>query len=332
MKCTECFGCAQNESASRKMGDAGLVPTVERNYKDTVFRMLFKEKKALLSLYNAVNKTNFTNEDDLEITTLENAVYMGMKNDVSCMFAFELNLYEHQSTVNPNIPLRDLLYVAQQLQKLVSEKNLYGSKRVQLPTPRFAVFYNGNTKLPERMEYRLSELFQKQTDKPELELIVTVYNINPGMNEELLGACQLLKEYMLFTTKIRENRKKMDLRLAVDKAVEDCIKEGILAEFLREQRAEVIAMSIFEYDQEKHMRLEKEESYEEGRAEGRTEGRTEGRAEGRAVSIILLLNQKGILSKETEDKIKEETDESKLEKWLLLAAGSDSISEFEAAM
>lgn len=90
-------------------------------------------------------------------------------------------------------------------------------------------------------------------------------------------------------------------------------------------------MSIFEYDQEKHMRLEKEESYEEGRAEGRIEGHTEGRTEGRAVSIILLLKQKGTLSKETEDKIKEETDESKLEKWLLLAAGSDSISEFEAA-
>lgn len=170
------------------------------------------------------------------------------------------------------------------------------------------------------MEYRLSELFQKQTDKPELELIVTVYNINPGMNEELLEACQLLKEYMLFTTKIRENRKKMELRLAVDKAVEDCIQEGILAEFLRVQRAEVIAMSIFEYDQEKHMRLEKEESYEEGRTEGR------------AVSIILLLNKKGILSKETEDKIKSEMDENILEKWLLLAADSDSISEFEAAM
>ena len=125
---------------------------------------------------------------------------------------------------------------------------------------------------------------------------------------------------MLFTTKIRENRKKMELHLAVDKAVEDCIKEGILAEFLREQRAEVIAISIFEYDQEKHMRLEKEESYEEGRTEGR------------AVSIILLLNQKGTISKETEDKIKNETDENRLEKWLLLAAGSNSISEFEATM
>lgn len=158
-----------------------ILPMAERNYKDTVFRMLFREKSALLSLYNAVNKTNFTNVDDLEITTLKNAVYMGMKNDVSCMFAFELSLYEHQSTVNPNIPLRDLFYVAGQLQKLVSEKNLYHSKSIHIPTPRFAVFYNGSTQIPERTEYRLSDLFKKKTDYSELELIVMVYNINLGM-------------------------------------------------------------------------------------------------------------------------------------------------------
>lgn len=265
-----------------------ILPMAERNYKDTVFRMLFREKSALLSLYNAVNKTNFTNVDDLEITTLENAVYMGMKNDVSCMFAFELSLYEHQSTVNPNMPLRDLFYVVGQLQKLVSEKNLYHSKCIHIPTPRFAVFYNGSTQMPERMEYRLSDLFQKKTDYPELELIVTVYNINPGMNEDLLEACHLLKEYMLFTAKIRENRKTMDLRLAVNKAVEDCICNGILADFLKAQRAEVIAMSIFEYDHEKHMRLIKEDGREEGREEGRVEGREEGRREGQERLLTLL--------------------------------------------
>lgn len=248
-----------------------VLPMPGRNYKDTVFRMLFREKSALLSLYNAVNKTNFTNVDDMEITTLENAVYMGMKNDVSCMFAFELSLYEHQSTVNPNMPLRDLFYVAQQLQKLVQNDNLYKSKRLQIPTPRFVVFYNGSTKMPERTEYRLSDLFQKKTEYPELELIVTVYNINPGMNEALLEACRLLKEYMLFTTKIREYRKITDLHTAVNQAVEECIREGILAEFLQKQRAEVVAMSIFEYDQEKHMKFIKEEGREEGREYGREE-------------------------------------------------------------
>ena len=248
------------------------LPDVKRNYKDTVFRMLFRKKTALLSLYNAVNKTNFTNVEDMEITTLENAVYLGMKNDVSCVFSFELCIYEHQSTVNPNMPLRDLIYVAQQLQKLIPQNKLYGRKPAKIPTPRFVVFYNGTAPIPECMEYRLSDLFEKPMENPELELTVTVYNINPGMNEGLLEACKLLKEYVQFTEKIRENRKTMELKSAVNKAVDDCIREHILEDFLREQRAEVIAMSIYEYDQEMHMQVVKEESWEDGLAEGLVTG------------------------------------------------------------
>ncbi len=166
----------------------------------------------------------------------------------------------------------------------------------------------------------IRDLFQKQMDNPELELIVTVYNINPGMNEALLEACQMLKEYMLFTTKIRENQKVMELRDAVNKAVEDCIHEGILSEFLEAQRAEVVAMSIFEYDAEKHIRLEKEESYEEGKAEGKAE------------SILILLYKKGDLPKETENRILAEKDDAVLDRWLILAAASDCIANFEREM
>lgn len=173
------------------------------------------------------------------------------------------------------MPLRNLFYVTQQLQKIVSEDNLYSTKAIKIPTPRFVVFYNGATTIPERMEYRLSDLFQKPLEHPELELNVTVFNINPGMNEALLEACQLLKEYVQFTTKIREHRKTMDIKTAVNTAVDVCIREGILAEFLTEQRAEVIAMSIFEYNQEKHMKVLKEESWEDGHTEGRAEGRAE---------------------------------------------------------
>ena len=320
MEYTKYFDTTPEKTVGEKTAVRYANVSAQRNFKDTVFRMLFREKTALLSLYNAVNETNFTNVDELEIATLDNAVYMGMKNDVSCVFAFELSLYEHQSTVNPNMPLRDLFYVAQQLQKIISEKNLYSSRKIQIPTPRFAVFYNGSTAMPERLEYRLSDLFQKQVDKPELELIVTVYNINPGMNEALLEACQMLKEYMLFTIKIRENQKVMELRDAVNKAVEDCIREGILSEFLKEQRAEVVAMSIFEYDAEKHIRLEKEESYEEGKAEGKAE------------SILILLYKKGDLPKETENRILAEKDDAVLDRWLILAAASDCIANFEREM
>lgn len=324
MEYTKYFDTTPEKTVGEKTAVRYANVSAQRNFKDTVFRMLFREKTALLSLYNAVNETNFTNVDELEIATLDNAVYMGMKNDVSCVFAFELSLYEHQSTVNPNMPLRDLFYVAQQLQKIISEKNLYSSRKIQIPTPRFAVFYNGSTAMPERLEYRLSDLFQKQVEKPELELIVTVYNINPGMNEALLEACQMLKEYMLFTIKIRENQKVMELRDAVNKAVEDCIREGILSEFLEEQRAEVVAMSIFEYDAEKHIRLEKEESYGEGKAEGKTEGKAE--------SILILLYKKGDLPKETENRILAEKDDAVLDRWLILAAASDCIANFEREM
>lgn len=287
---TDDFNEAQKYLAEQGFITDNELPNVQRNYKDTVFRMIFRRKMALLSLYNAVNRTHFTNVEDLEIATLENAVYLGMKNDVSCVFDFELSLFEHQSTINPNMPLRDLFYVAKQLQKLVPEDALYSSKAVKIPTPRFIVFYNGTANIPERMEYRLSDLFQKMTEHPELELSVTVYNINPGMNEEIIEACQLLKEYVQFTTKIRENHKIMNLKTAVNKAVDDCIREGILVEFLKGQRAEVIAMSIFEYNQEKHMEVIRKEGWEDGHTEGLAEGlaagRTEGRAEGRTETLL----------------------------------------------
>lgn len=155
---------------------------VHRNYKDTMFRMIFREKKNLLSLYNALNKTMYTDVENLEITTLENAVYMNYKNDISFVFDFELILYEHQSTVNPNMPLRDLLYVSRVIQNRIREENLYGSKQIQIPTPRFVIFYNGMDTQPEQQVLKLSDAYEKKQDKTELELSVTVYNINLGYN------------------------------------------------------------------------------------------------------------------------------------------------------
>ena len=123
---------------------------VKRNHKDSVFRMLYLDEKELLNLYNAVNGTNYTDVENLEINTLQNAIYMNMKNDVSFLFNFQVNLYEHQSTVNPNMPLRDLIYVSKLLQKMVRDCDLYGSSLVKIPAPRFVVFYNGTEKQPER--------------------------------------------------------------------------------------------------------------------------------------------------------------------------------------
>ena len=237
---------------------------VQHNYKDTIFRMLFKDKENLLSLYNALNKTAYTDVSGLEITTLENAVYMNYKNDVSFVFDFELMLYEHQSTVNPNMPLRDLLYVTSILQKRVSAENLYGSRQIKIPNPRFVVFYNGTDHHPERQTLKLSDAYEKRLENPELELTVTVYNINHGCNEEIMDACKTLKEYAMYVGQVRIYAKQMPLAEAVEKAVDYCIKTGILSGFLRKNRAEVIMLSIFEYDEEAHHRLLYEEGVEDG--------------------------------------------------------------------
>ena len=237
---------------------------VQRNYKDTIFRMLFKDKDNLLSLYNALNKTDYTDVEGLEITTLEHAVYMNYKNDVSFVFDFELMLYEHQSTINPNMPLRDLFYVADILQKRNYSKDLYGSKLIRIPSLRFVVFYNGADRQPERQTLKLSDAYEKRLENPELELTVAVYNINYGCNEEIMDACRTLKEYALYVEQVRAYAKQMPLAEAVEKAVDYCIKADILSEFLRKNRAEVIMLSIFEYDEEAHHKLLYEEGVEDG--------------------------------------------------------------------
>ena len=237
---------------------------VQRNYKDTVFRMLFKEKENLLTLYNALNQTAYTDTDGLEITTLENAVYMNYKNDISFVFDFELMLYEHQSSVNPNMPLRDLIYVTKVLQGRIIGENLYGTALVRIPTPRFVIFYNGADSCPERQILKLSDAFEKQPEKPELELLVTVYNINWGYNPDLMEACRLLREYAQYVEQVRIFAKDMPFSDAVETAVEHCIRNGILEEFLTKNRAEAIAMSIFEYNEEQHLKSEREQAYQKG--------------------------------------------------------------------
>ena len=253
---------------------------VKRNHKDTLFRMIFSTRENLLSLYNAVNHSHYTDASELEIVTLKNAVYMNMKNDQAFLLDMQLNLYEHQSTWNPNMPLRFLMYVAKEYQMLVRNQTLYASALVKVPTPHFVVFYNGETEQEAETILRLSHSFQQKTDKPELELMVRVLNINLDKKQEVLEACQLLKEYMLLVNKIRrytdENK---DINQAVEQAVTECIEENILADFLRKNRAEAIEMCIFEYDDKREKELIRKAEYSEGMKEGERIGREAGKKE-----------------------------------------------------
>ena len=262
---------------------------VNRTYKDTVFRLLFgKNREELLGLYNAVNNTHYTNAEDLEINTLEEAIYVGMRNDISFVFRDELSLYEHQSTLSPNLPLRDLFYVADLLQEMTAELNFYGSRKLIIPTPEFYVFYNGEENPGEIREYRLSEMFSKHEDEPCLELVVKIININDGQDNMVLEHCRTLREYAKFIAMIRDNLSTMKLGEAVTKAVDDCIEQGILKEFLIKHKAQVIKMSIYEYDRKKHLQFEREE----GRLDGLEEGMEEGIKLGDTSRLIFQIQKK----------------------------------------
>ena len=257
--------CKRNRNKTKRNFTV-KTPTANRNYKDTVFRMLFSDRKNLLSLYNAVNQSDYNNPDDLEIVTLENAIYMGMKNDLAFIMDMNLYLYEHQSTYNPNIPLRNLFYIADEYQRLVVQKSLYSTTIQKIPAPRFIVFYNGTKKVEDRSEFRLSSAYENPTEDPDLELRVTMLNVNDGHNNELMEHCRTLKEYAQYVARVRKYAAEpgMALEEAVERAVEECIKEGILEEFLTKNKAEVIKMSIYEYDKEFEEKKLRKAEYEAG--------------------------------------------------------------------
>lgn len=285
-----------------------------RNYKDTLFRMIFREPKELLSLYNALNGTAYDDPSKLEIVTLENAIYMTMKNDLACVVDCHLNLYEHQSSVNPNMPLRDLLYVAREYEKVITDTTFYSAKQLKIPAPNFVVFYNGTAYQPERVEMKLSDAFQVPVKNPALELKVIQLNINVGFNKELMKNCQTLQEYALYVERVRKYAKQKPLSEAVNIAVQECIKEGILSNFLRHYRAEAVMISIFEYDEEREMELIKQSIRELEREEGREEGRQEGLQEGLQEGILAVLSLCSEFGLSKEDSLQQLMDKFHLSK------------------
>lgn len=258
------------------MGNAQGPPVAKRDHKDTLFRDLFKDPEHALSLYNALNGTAYDNPDDLEVTTLEDVIYINMKNDVSFLIGGELVLWEHQSTYNPNMPLRGLQYFARLYSAWVDsydQYDLYGKQLIPLPRARYIVFYNGEDERPQRECMRLSGAFpQKGAAAPgeSLEVVAEVYNINEDMLGGLGEACPVLAGYAHFIALVRRARDNgCTLSLAVDEAVETCIDEGVLVGYLRRHRAEVKDMFLTEYDQERHERCLREEGRKEGQSESR---------------------------------------------------------------
>ena len=248
---------------------------VNRIYKDRLYKMIFNDKSELLKLYNAINGTHYDDPAMLTITTLDNAIYMTMENDLSFIIDMHLALYEQQSTVNPNLPLRFLMYITDIYSAYTKDMNIYGSKKVQIPLPSFVIFYNDVKSQPDRTEFLLSELFHPTTDQPALELKAVMLNINKGHNQELMNACHTLRDYSEYVARIRTYSAEMPLTDAVEKAITECIHENILRDFLLENRVEAKAMSIYEYDEEKTLRMFREEGYEDGERNGKIQATIE---------------------------------------------------------
>ena len=281
--------------------------TVNRTFKSTLFIMLFEDKKNLLELYNAITGKHYADPELLEINTLENAIYMSMKNDVSFLIDGRLSLYEHQSTKNPNLPLRFLLYISHLYSRLTVKENLYGETIVQIPAPEFLIFYNGKEKMPERQILKLSDMYSVQDGQPKLELEATLLNISGSNNQKLKEACRTLGEYAIYTDKIRAYTEEMELPEAVDRAMDECIREDVLREFLMKHRAEARAMSIFEYDQERHMQQEREAGIEKGRRIGLAEGEEQllRRLVQKNLSRGMSISEIAEVLDETEERIRE---------------------------
>lgn len=238
-------------------------------YKDRLFRLIFQEKKELLELYNAVNESHYTNPDDLEIRTIEDVVYMGMRNDLSFIIGDEMNLYEHQSTFSPNIPLRGLFYFSSVYKAYIEpmKHKLYSESKLQIPFPQYIIFYNGIEEKPERQELKLSMLFvgNGKGKTPALECTALVLNVNYGKNKELMERCRTLKEYAQFVAIVRRNlAESIDHQEAVERAVDECIRKDILANVLRKNRSEIVDSILTEWDENEYREFLKKESLEDG--------------------------------------------------------------------
>lgn len=251
---------------------------LNRKYKDRLFRLIFKDKENLLQLYNAINDSHYTNPNDLMITTIDDVVFMGMKNDLSFIIDDVMSLYEHQSTYSPNLPLRGLFYFSAMYRDYIEpmKQQLYTESPLQIPFPVYLVFYNGMKEEPERKEIPLSNLFiQNEKElQPALECTATLLNINLGHNRELMEKCRILKEYAQFIQMIRSKiASELPFQEAVESAVNECISKGILSEILRKNKTEVIDVILTEYDENEFREFLKEDSWKKGHEAGMEEER-----------------------------------------------------------
>ena len=250
-----------------------------KEYKSDVFSMLLQDKKRAMEIYNAINGTDYDDPELVEMTTLDDKSFsLTVRNDASFILDANLSLYEHQSTYCPNMPLRDLLYFASIIQKQIKaqKRDIYGGRILKIPVPHFVVFYNGKEDAPDQYDLRLSDAFEKETKNPEIELVCHVYNINNGKNVPLLSQCQTLREYMYFVDMVRKNNEiSGNLEDAIEKAINQCMEENVLRDFLAQHREEVMHVMTLDYTFERRLEMQRAEAIEDGERIGKEIGKEE---------------------------------------------------------
>ena len=302
-----------------------------RTYKDRLFKALFgnpAHKAWTLSLYNAVNNSNYTDPTAIKFNTVENTLFLGIHNDVSFLIAFEMVFWEHQSTFNPNEPLRILRHYAQALEKhiaITKDFNLYSSTLQRLPRPKFVCFYNGTQDQPDKIVLKLSDAFAntssdesdgsegskrsegsknnnseckeseklEKLEKPEdydVEVKVTMLNINYGKNKELMEACKPLKEYTWLVETVRQRQsEKKNLEAAIDAAIDEMPRDFVIRNYIIGHRAEVKKMFISEWTEQEMLQRDRNEAHNKGLMEGRAEERRD---------LLARLQENGMLTAE----------------------------------
>ena len=269
---------------------------VNRNYKDSVFVDLFSEdkeaKEKFLSLYNALHNTHLDNVSVLTPLRLEQVMYMSFYNDVSYLVDNKMIiLAEHQSTINPNMPIRCLEYVVRLYERILDAQERYARSLIKIPTPEFYVFYNGQEEYPTETVLHLSDAFMTKPEHIPLELEVKVLNINEHKGNWILQSCKPLAEYSIFVETVRRNIER-DKEHGFENAIKECIQNGILKEYLQRKSKEVINMLIAEYDYATDIAVQRAEERKIAYTEGKSFGIAEGSRQ-KAFETARLLKQFG---------------------------------------
>ena len=241
-------------------------------YKDSLFRAIFNDKDRLAKLYEALSG-NKVSPEDIDINTLSGVFMNDIKNDISfCVGNRLIILMEHQSTWNPNMPLRFFWYLGNLYRDLIDKDIVYKGTLLKIPAPEFYVLYNGTRDVPYFQKLKLSDSFEMPSLS--LELTADCYNINYAESKEILSRCHDLMAYSVFIAKVREYVKEgSSLFDAVKKSIRYCESHDLMADYFQKHESEVLDMVHFEWNATRAKEVTREEALAEGREEGRAEER-----------------------------------------------------------